>query len=191
MILSPQPPIAYSALNTFFNFITNLPLVLFDQNETFPSLEGPTTLCDAFDYLPHIIRCVIPSVKKACSSTVLDIANLSLAILNSALDGGFIYGADYCEIGVKHMSCPHRTVGSSLLSSRIDSQTRRIVRDEDHFALPLRGSHPTSELRCFDRSHSVHSAAVSPTEQEGRVSVPSFAGGLCFQRVADRLEVCG
>ena len=115
MIASPEPRIAYSALNTFFNFITNLPIVLFNQEESFPSLDGSVTQCDAFDYLPNIIRCVIPSVKKACLSTVLDITNLSLAILNSVLDGGFIYGADYCEIGVKHMTCPHRTVDFALL----------------------------------------------------------------------------
>lgn len=190
MITSSQPNIAYSALNTFFNYITNLPIALSNQEECFPSSDGSTSPCEAFDYLPNIIRCVIPSVKKACSSTVLDIANLSLAILNTVLNGGFIYGADYCEIGVKHMSCPHRTVDFFIISKRIDSQTRRIVHNENHFPLPFRSSHSIGQLRCVDRSCSIHSPTISSIEQKGRIPVSPLFGSLCVLRVSNRLEVC-
>lgn len=74
--------------------------------------DGEAIKCEPFDWLPSIVQTVTPSVKKICLSSSPEVIHVTLAYLNSVLDGGLIYGADYVEIAVKYLLCPQRTVKS-------------------------------------------------------------------------------
>ena len=99
-------------MNILLHYIKKLPIALSSPEEAFPMDNGEVTKCEPFDWLPSIIQTVTPSVKKTCLSSSPEVISVTLAYLNSVLDGGFIYGADYVEIAVQYLLCPQRTVES-------------------------------------------------------------------------------
>lgn len=66
--------------------------------------------CEAYDWLPSIVRSLTPAIKELCYSSNSEVASYTLPLVHLAVEQGLVYGVDWVECVLHHLASPHRTV---------------------------------------------------------------------------------